>query len=932
MDDFFEIVEEKASTEKKKRVADQRNLLSSAFSQQKEKLNTLRMDREARVSSSEVVRAPKTIKEEKVRKKKKTKEELPAYSDLEADEIFLEPILPMSTATRLLGVDSINDGIILTTDGRYVKLLEIAPTNVQYRSDEDKDRIADTFTRMLSASKNSIHIKSMANPMDFTNYTDRLREFLGSETNENCKEFIRSEIEYIKDTANLDATQMTYVMAIEFTPDSRKTSDPKKRMELAYMQLNMYANTISGFLSQCGNTVVQHEYESVWVAGYLYSISNRSESLYSDVLDNIKKVNQYYLDRYGVYAKGQIDPSVYFAGKDMEFGKDYVYSNGLYYRYFCIVHDTLPAKVAASYMSVFTRLGTFIDCDFDLIRVDRKKARNDVARKMRHKRVSMNTMDSNSDNFLEEGDRLDAGQYIRYGLMNNEDLWYCSGMITVISGSKENLDMYSSQIVDLFAAYKIKIHCPHYAMKNCYQSSLPYNHFDKIIYRKSSQNVLTSDLGAWYVFTSSEYYDPNGILIGLTDIEQGNDAKTGSPVIVDIFNTSKFSNANIAVKGSSGSGKTYLLSCFATRLRMQGIKVFMIIPDKAVEYKRTCEAIGGTVISLGAQSKNNINCMDIRKVDSSAEVIDGESTYVSQMRKKINMLRRSFQMYNPSYTLKDIDLIDMAAIEAYRRKGITEDNDSLIDPDDPTRYREMPTLEDLYNILGEYEEGKETRKALLRLVKGSASIYSQHTNVPLDNDFILFDLSGLKDEQTLQSFTAYNIIEYIFDCAREDRTTKKAIIMDEMWQMIGHTANKEVAAQILRIFKEIRGYGGSAIYATQDFSDDNTPEGKGILAACKTKVILPLVEDEAKLVAESLNLSVHELEYIIDRERGNALFCIGHNNIPVKITASKKAHMLFTTDRKDLEHLKAQLLQQQKRTVIGSLEMEEPRNGYKESY
>ena len=68
----------------------------------------------------------------------------------------------------------------------------------------------------------------------------------------------------------------------------------------------------------------------------------------------------------------------------------------------------------------------------------------------------------------------------------------------------------------------------------------------------------------------------------------------------------------------------------------------------------------------------------------------------------------------------------------------------------------------------------------------------------------------------------------------------------------------------LEIFKIIRGYGGSAVCATQDLNDffalDDGKYGKGIINNCKTKIILNLEDEEAQRVQSILRLSEVEIK------------------------------------------------------------------------
>ena len=109
---------------------------------------------------------------------------------------------------------------------------------------------------------------------------------------------------------------------------------------------------------------------------------------------------------------------------------------------------------------------------------------------------------------------------------------------------------------------------------------------------------------------------------------------------------------------------------------------------------------------------------------------------------------------------------------------------------------------------------------------------------------------------------------------------------------------------MLEIFKIIRGYGGSAIAATQDLGDffalEDGKYGKGIVNNSKTKIILNLEPDEADFVRDSIKLSKAEYRSVINFERGQALISSNNNKLPVLIRPSVVEKDLITTDRSEL--------------------------------
>ena len=140
-------------------------------------------------------------------------------------------------------------------------------------------------------------------------------------------------------------------------------------------------------------------------------------------------------------------------------------------------------------------------------------------------------------------------------------------------------------------------------------------------------------------------------------------------------------------------------------------------------------------------------------------------------------------------------------------------------------------------------------------------------------------------------------------------------MIDEIWQLIGASSNKQAADFCLTIFKTIRGFGGAAISATQDLSDffslDDGKYGRAIINVSKNKIILNLEPDEAQYVKNVLKLTKSEIQSITRFERGEALVSSNNNKVPVVIKASKEEQEMITTDRAELEAI---LREKQKKT------------------
>ena len=373
---------------------------------------------------------------------------------------------------------------------------------------------------------------------------------------------------------------------------------------------------------------------------------------------------------------------------------------------------------------------------------------------------------------------------------------------------------------------------------------------------------------------------------------------------------------NVYLMASPQGWRTsFTMQLIALRMRRKNIQVFILAPLKGHEFKRACDNIGGEFIQISPASSNCINIMEIRKTDKKSNAyLDGSKLELSELAAKIQRLHIFFSLLIPDMNYEEKQLLDEAFIKTYYQKGITHNNESLLADGEKTQYKKMPVLGDLYHVLLERAETKRLATILNRLVNGSASSFNQQTNVKLDNKYIVLDISELTgDLLTVGMFLA---LDYVWDKAKEDRTLEKAIFVDEVWQLIGASSNKLAAEFVLEIFKIIRGYGGSAICATQDLNDffalEDGKYGKGIINNSKTKVILNLEQEEAQRVQSILNLSDTEVMNITHFARGSGLISTNNNNVTVEFKASQLEKELITTDRYELQ----QILKRKKQQVF----------------
>ena len=776
-----------------------------------------------------------------------------------------------------LPIEKVENGIIYTKDHRFVKVVEVVPINFMLRSAREQRNIIYSFVSYLKISPVKLQIKVLTRRADINRHLDTVRQEMAHEENEQCRLMQEDYLNFVQQVGSREAVTRRFFLIFEYEPwaNTRRSEQEDE----AIQSLQSAVHTASNYLRQCGNEVVVHENEDEFTVDVFYNLLCRNESAVKPLSVRAQEIVAQYLDK---GREGEIDriPAAEFAApKSIDFTHGrYLCIDGLYYTYLLVPSDGYKTQVPAGWLSLIVNAGDGIDLDMFLSRQPKERIIQRVGQQLRINRSKIKDASDTNTDFDDIDGAIRSGYFLKEGLANNEDFYYLNLLITVTAPSVEDLEWKASEIKKLLLSQDMDVCNCHFREEQAFCSALPLVSMEKGLFERGKRNLLTGGAASCYPFTSFEMCDDNGILLGVNKYNS-------SLIIVDIFNSAIYKNANMAILGTSGAGKTFTMQLMALRMRRKNIPVFIIAPLKGHEFHRACANVGGEFIQISPASPHCINVMEIRKVDRSvSELLDGPGIQLSELAAKIQQLHIFFSLLIPDMSHEERQLLDEALIRTYNSKGITHDNASLEDPANPGYYREMPVLGDLYEILKAAPETTRMAHILNRLVNGSASTFNKATNVRLDNKYTVLDISSLTGD--LLTVGMFVVLDFVWDRAKADRTEEKAIFIDECWQLLsgaGATGTRLAGDFVLEIFKTIRGYGGSAVCASQDLNDffnlDEGRFGKGIINNSKTKIILNLEDDEAERVQETLHLSDAETMEVTHFERGNGLISTNNNNI-----------------------------------------------------
>lgn len=798
-------------------------------------------------------------------------------------------------------IKDIKDGVIITKDGRYVQVLEFAPINYALLPEREREQIADTFGSAIRLFPPKFQIKVISRQANVESHIRDLYSCYEKEKNPRCKTMQEHSIQQIRQTASTGISRRFLVSyEYEMPKGLRRPSWDEIRSTL-----NFTGQQIAAIMGSppCNNALLSDIGDSDHALDILYECMCRAEAEIKPLDEKIADIVCAHMLERGYRPDGAMTIPIndFLAPKRIDPSSfSYIEVDGKYYCFGYIDRNSYPTRCYAGWLSALINLGEGIDVDIWVDQKPTKEIQTKLTYSMQLSRSDYAHKSAASADLVELENKIQSESYIRAALSNDQSLCYFAIMLTVVADSPEELKAKFKEVSNKLINMNLDLRVPYGSLDLAFRSSLPLCAPHRAVTRYAWRNIMSGDFGAAYPFTSYEINDPGGIMLG-------RNRRNNSPLFMALFNRHLYNNGNMVIFGSTGAGKTFSLQCMALRLRQYQTQVIIIAPYKGDEYSRACAAIGGSFITLAPGSPHNINIMEIRRYDTTNReaIVTGDASSGSILMTKIQQLQTFFSLLKKDITDEEKHILDDALLETYRKYGITEKNKSLIDPRNPSRYKKMPILGDLDDQLRKVKGATALRTALARFITGSAQNFNGPTNVNLDNEYIVIDVSNMTKEMI--PIAIFIATDFVYDTIRANPFKAKAIVMDELSKMIGISGTPESADFVMRLYKTVRSYKTIIVSATQDLNDffalNDGWYGKGILANAKIKFIMKTEEAEVPTITEALRLSQSESDQLVYFDRGEGLLIANRNHTDIKIVASPIEHALITTDPEELERL-----------------------------
>jgi len=577
------------------------------------------------------------------------------------------------------------------------------------------------------------------------------------------------------------------------------------------------------------------------------------------------------------FAKGVTALRDFIAPSSLKFEGNYFQLGTRYARTYYVYG--YPRQLYTGWLSGMVNLDEVIDLSMIVQPVDSQVVLNNLRKKVSQLEAGI-SLDSEHGKVRDPGKEaaVQDAEELRDKLQVGEERFFRFGLyFTIYGNSMEELEFVSHKVESLLGQQLVYSKPASAQQEQGLSSTVPQFMDQLQIYR----NMNTGAISTTFPFTSADLTQENGILYGINMHNSG----------LVIFDRFSLENGNSVVFAKSGAGKSFTVKLEALRSMMMGTEIFIIDPEN--EYQKMCDAVGGAYVRLSLNSATRINPFDLPQVVDAEESDNALRSNLITLHGLLRLMMggAQAQMLQSGMTTmpalnpaEEADL-DAALIETYAKAGIT--NDPLTHGSVP------PTISDLYDtLLHMGGTGPQLAQRLRKYTSGTfAGIFSQQSNVNVNNPMVVFNIRDLEDE--LRPVAMYIVLNHIWNRTKVDKK-RRMLIVDEAWQLMKY---EDSANFLFSLAKRARKYNLGITTITQDVEDFMASRmGRAIVANASMQFLLKQSPTAVDVLADVFKLTSEEKKRLSQFPVGQGLFFAGQNHVHIQVIASPTENELIVTN------------------------------------
>ncbi len=570
---------------------------------------------------------------------------------------------------------------------------------------------------------------------------------------------------------------------------------------------------------------------------------------------------------YGAFQKGITALRDFIAPSSLELQSNYFRIGTRFARSYYVYG--YPRQIYTGWLSGLVNIDEVIDISIYIYPVASQVIMNNLRKKVTQLEAGIQ-IDSEKGKIRDPGKQaaIQDAEEMRDKLQVGEERFFRFGLyFNIYANDMEELEFVSHKVESMLGQQLIYSKPGSSQQEQGFNTVIP-QFVDEMQIRR---NMNTGALSTSFPFTSANLSQDNGILYGINMHNSG----------LVIFDRFTLENSNSVVFAKSGAGKSFAVKLEALRSMMFGTEIIIIDPEN--EYQKLSDAVAGAYVRLSLSSSTRINPFDLPTTIDPEEADNALRSNLIMLHGLLRLMMGGAQAQmvggnnaiTPALNPVEESDLDTALIETYAKAGIT--NDPL------THNTVPPTIADLYEtLLHMGGTGPQLAQRIRKYTSGTfAGIFSQQSNIIIDNPFVVFNVRDLEDE--LRPVAMYIVLNYIWNKTKSDRK-KRILIIDEAWQLMKY---EDSANFIFSLAKRARKYNLGITTISQDVEDFmGSRMGRAIVANASMQMLFKQSPSSVDVLADVFKLTEEEKKRLSQFPVGQGLFFAGPNHVHIQVAGS----------------------------------------------
>jgi hypothetical protein len=194
-----------------------------------------------------------------------------------------------------LPVKNIINGVVVTKDDRFVKIIETLPVNFRLKTQSEQRTVIQYFASWLKIAPDNIQIRVVTQKLDVDGYIAKMKTYLDAEDNESCRAMIEDNIAEVSRIAESEVTTHRFFIVFEYGAYMKARNNTVRAIA---DRLNEEADAARRYLELCGLEVLEPEYADNAALETLYQVicknASRRAPLPAGVFDMVTQVHGVY--------------------------------------------------------------------------------------------------------------------------------------------------------------------------------------------------------------------------------------------------------------------------------------------------------------------------------------------------------------------------------------------------------------------------------------------------------------------------------------------------------------------------------------------------------------------------------------------------------------------------------------------------------------